>query len=377
MSEAGVADTYSGAAEGVRHERFDVAMTLGGFSSYASLGAATGLSTDTFWRWNRALVEQPLAQSRMATEAALPVTYAFLTDTAPLPELRSVRFRSLTKADEFERDIVRAYLRVLATTAKRLLGTRPVGLLTMLSTVRRNDRSAAHAAAAGFRARVGLTHATPAPDLVDLAESLGVVVAYAPRGDKLIDACSAWTENDLPLIALNPAKGDALRQRWDMAHELGHLVMHHDDRAMNNRTAEAQADAFAEAFLLPQHRDVRNELMTAIPRRADKGDPLTELLALQDKWGMSVDSLLHIATRTAPPEDRPRVVAAQAARIALAPKSEPLGTRPVPEIPRALADAVAETQSTYGTMFAAIAHDLGLKPELLRTILSQHPGSGG
>ncbi|MFM9470015.1 ImmA/IrrE family metallo-endopeptidase, partial [Streptomyces scabiei] len=43
------------------------------------------------------------------------------------------------------------------------------------------------------------------------------------------------------------------RQRFDVAHELGHLVLH-DERDMtpkDSREREAEANAFAAAFLMP------------------------------------------------------------------------------------------------------------------------------
>jgi len=45
-------------------------------------------------------------------------------------------------------------------------------------------------------------------------------------------------------------KGDAAVSRFDAAHELGHLIMHHDAEP-GDLYMERQADAFAAAFLMP------------------------------------------------------------------------------------------------------------------------------
>jgi Zn-dependent peptidase ImmA (M78 family) len=88
-----------------------------------------------------------------------------------------------------------------------------------------------------------------------------------------------------PLVLLNPAKRDAYRQRFDVAHELGHLVMHLDAEP-GTRRAEEQANRFAAEFLMPAAR-IREEL----PSRAD----WRALAGLRERWGTSMAALLYRA----------------------------------------------------------------------------------
>src|SRR3546814_15933185 len=62
------------------------------------------------------------------------------------------------------------------------------------------------------------------------------------------DVCSS----DLlrPVVVLNPSKQDYYRQRFDVAHELGHLVMHADAEP-GSRAVEEQANRFAAELLMP------------------------------------------------------------------------------------------------------------------------------
>jgi Zn-dependent peptidase ImmA (M78 family) len=64
-------------------------------------------------------------------------------------------------------------------------------------------------------------------------------------------SCSAWAGEDgatpVLVVAATPA-GD--RRRFSVAHELGHLVLHHTPEGAVY-ALERQADAFAEPFLLP------------------------------------------------------------------------------------------------------------------------------
>lgn len=92
----------------------------------------------------------------------------------------------------------------------------------------------------------------PLPNLVHLAESHGIRVMSLPAGAVEVDAFSVW-EGNRPYVFLSTIK-TAERSRFDLAHEIGHLVLHAglDDSAASERNAEKEADAFASAFLLPR-----------------------------------------------------------------------------------------------------------------------------
>ncbi|WP_051297314.1 XRE family transcriptional regulator [Brevibacterium album] len=91
----------------------------------------------------------------------------------------------------------------------------------------------------------------PAPNLVQLAESKGVRVLGLPGSTSDVDAFSVW-DDGAPYVFLSRQK-TAERARFDLAHELGHLVLHSgsclDETAVTD--IEREADHFASAFLLP------------------------------------------------------------------------------------------------------------------------------
>lgn len=90
----------------------------------------------------------------------------------------------------------------------------------------------------------------PAPNLVHLAELMGVRVFALAVQHRTLDAFSFW-EGETPYILIN-ARGTAERRRWDMAHELGHLVLHAGSHHLpSDRGREDEADGFASALLLP------------------------------------------------------------------------------------------------------------------------------
>lgn len=74
------------------------------------------------------------------------------------------------------------------------------------------------------------------------------------------------------------------RQRFTLAHELGHLVMH-NELIFSYDDMEDQADFFASAFLMPR-QDIRSRL---------RGLTMERLVALSSEWRVSVQALVRRA----------------------------------------------------------------------------------
>ncbi|TFJ92404.1 helix-turn-helix domain-containing protein [Lentibacillus salicampi] len=87
-------------------------------------------------------------------------------------------------------------------------------------------------------------------------EKSGVFIFEKASGEE-IDAYSLWTEQDRSFIILGNLKRSAVRRNFDIAHELGHLLLHYRvefttlDRN-EHRAIEKEANQFAGAFLLPE-----------------------------------------------------------------------------------------------------------------------------
>ena len=64
----------------------------------------------------------------------------------------------------------------------------------------------------------------PLPNLVHMAEAHGVRVLKLPAGAAEVDAFSVWHDGS-PYVFLTTSKTPE-RARFDLAHELGHLVLH-------------------------------------------------------------------------------------------------------------------------------------------------------
>lgn len=121
----------------------------------------------------------------------------------------------------------------------------------------------------------------PIPSLVNVIENNGCVVITSPLGSEGLDAFSTWI-GGYPVIVLDSDK-NAFRDRFTIAHELGHLVLHKGCEAPTRedlKIREAQANRFASAFLLPEKTYTRD---FAYPK-------LDVFLALKKKWKASIQA---------------------------------------------------------------------------------------
>jgi Zn-dependent peptidase ImmA (M78 family)/DNA-binding transcriptional regulator YiaG len=119
----------------------------------------------------------------------------------------------------------------------------------------------------------------PVPNLVQLSEAHGVRVLSLPAGPDTVDAFSFWL-NERPYVFLSMAKS-AERSRFDLAHELGHLVMHTRipiEIQGSGRQVESEADAFAAALLMP-----RRDLMA----RSGREPAVPQILRLRSYYRVS------------------------------------------------------------------------------------------
>ena len=89
----------------------------------------------------------------------------------------------------------------------------------------------------------------PVPNSVQLAESLGIAVMGLPPAASAVDAFSMW-DGEQPFIFLARRRTPE-GARFDLAHELGHLLLHSSDEPRSRTREEDDANQFAADFLIP------------------------------------------------------------------------------------------------------------------------------
>lgn len=152
-------------------------------------------------------------------------------------------------------------------------------------------------AAQRLRSRWGMGEG-PIPDLIRLVEVRGCWVIELPPEDRAVDAFSWWGDGH-GFIALNPVPLDGsdqlsdaggprnvYRERFNVAHEMGHLLLHADlgERDVGTRDVENEAHRFAASFLVPTR-----QWMATSPRTLNWRDYRDHA----HRWGVSVSVLLR------------------------------------------------------------------------------------
>lgn len=142
-------------------------------------------------------------------------------------------------------------------------------------------------AAADCRKSWGLGN-LPITKLGELFESKGIRLCSAEFGDDRCDAYSCIIDGR-PFTFLGTEKQDRARARFDIAHELGHLLLHQhlsdNEITKNSREIEKQANLFASAFLMPAETFTKDVLDTS----------LLGFKRLKPKWGVSMQAMIYRA----------------------------------------------------------------------------------
>lgn len=132
----------------------------------------------------------------------------------------------------------------------------------------------------------------PISNLTLLLENNGFIIAKTPLQADKVDACSLYFTNtdsfkNRPMIFLTSSTS-AVRSRRDLAHELGHQVLHswmdQETFEANQNDIEAEADLFASCFLMPPD---------AMERESFSVTTTDSLLYLKRRWGTSAQSIMY------------------------------------------------------------------------------------
>lgn len=129
----------------------------------------------------------------------------------------------------------------------------------------------------------------PISNVIKLAESIGCIVVNLSEADERVDAFSIY--NGRPIIIRNTAKTSPCRLRFDISHEIGHLIMHRGVET-GCRVTEGQANNFASAFLMP-----RTSFSAEFPRMRGQYFNWEALEELKVRWGVSLKAIIYRASK--------------------------------------------------------------------------------
>lgn len=237
-----------------------------------SLADSSGLAPDTVSRLERGLnVPDESTVEKLARVLGFPVSFFYQPDAEEI-DTGAVSFRSFSKMSAKERDAATSAgslgLQLNAWVEQRFNLPSPNVIDLQYEADPEN-------AAAAVRQRWGIGE-KPIGNLIGLLETQGFRVFSLSENTASVNAFSFWRD-DKPFIFLNNFK-TAESSNYDIAHELGHLVMHKHGDPKEGRSSEREADQFASAFLMP-----RNDVRARFPN----GAPVDFIIKAKLRWRVS------------------------------------------------------------------------------------------
>jgi Zn-dependent peptidase ImmA (M78 family)/transcriptional regulator with XRE-family HTH domain len=159
----------------------------------------------------------------------------------------------------------------------------------------------------------------PIRNLTQWLEAAGVLVIEEDFGTPRVDGLCQWVDGH-PLMLIN-SRMPTDRQRWTMAHELGHLVLHSSEATDD---PEGEANEFAAEFLMPA--DVIRPQLRQVT--------LGKVRDLKRVWMVSMQALINRAASlgTITPAQRTSLYKQLSARGWRT--TEPVSDELPPEVPR-------------------------------------------
>lgn len=232
-----------------------------------------------------------------------------------------------------------------------------------LPTVRVSSAEDVERAAERCRMEWGLGRDLPIKNVTRAVERAGVVVTRFDGTRTEIDAFSRAGRRSV--VVLNTAKDAPCRSRFDLAHELGHLVMH-GGILTGDAATEKEADRFASSLLLPRSGYVREFPRTG---RLD----WDALFRLKRRWGASVAAQVRRAydlslIDAAQYQRACKYIAAQGWR-----RGEP--EEPEPEVPELVPLAIEAVQNQYRATLRDISARLRWSADVFGRVVGVVPPS--
>lgn len=126
----------------------------------------------------------------------------------------------------------------------------------------------------------------PINNLTNLLEQHGFFIFAVDSSELKTDAYSRII-NGVPIIVLNKHKGTSVRWRFNLAHELGHLIMHNNlsdwEFQAQSKTVEQEANLFAQHFLMPCDSFEKSIISSS----------LEHFVPLKKIWGVSIGAMIY------------------------------------------------------------------------------------
>lgn len=126
----------------------------------------------------------------------------------------------------------------------------------------------------------------PIMNLTNILLKNGIIISNLDLNNIKVDGFSTWISG-VPYIFVGSDKKSAVRMRFSLAHELGHIILHshitEEEAKRNHKRIEAEANRFASAFLMPQSTFLEDIFSLN----------LDSFISIKRKWKVSIGAIIR------------------------------------------------------------------------------------
>ena len=200
----------------------------------------------------------------------------------------------------------------------------------------------------------------PVENLSEVLEDKRIMLLSFDFGTARVDGRSILTEDKHPIIISNSSMpGD--RQRFTLAYEIGHLVMHVQTPPAFDRDVSHEANMFAAAFLMPA-KEIKLDF--------DDNITIAKLAELKKKWKVSMQALLYRASDLGLLTDNQKRYLLQQFNAMNIRRREPVELDIPKETPMLLRNLITKYKTTQGLNLKALSAFFHLEAEEFSSMYS-------
>lgn len=235
---------------------------------------------------------KPQTENLLKIISVLKFPISFFLNDIPEPLNGATYFRSQSAATKRGRDMQKEKLKYFEFVYQKLSKYVNFPVLNIPDSIEKDiseitDEDISNKASE-LRVLWRIDSVSPIKNLVKISEQNGLLLARANMSDGTLDAVSRWM-NGRPFIMLTDNGESAVRLRFNIAHEIGHLLLHgaiesiHDYSPKELKKIEHQANLFASYFLMPDQAFMDSLLSTS----------LEFYIELKKHWGVSIAAMIY------------------------------------------------------------------------------------
>lgn len=270
------------------HEKLKLARLASG-KSFIDIGELLGVTRQYAHKLEVNAIPSEQQIQLLAKELLVSEHFFYSIRKRPL-ELEQCHFRSVRTSTQTLKKMIAAQVEIFEEFVDKLeqeIAFPDVNILDVGDETILNNNSI-ELFAEQFRKHLNLGLG-PISNITKLAEKIGILVIHVAEANEKVDAFSVF--NERPIIVRNTAKTNSCRLRFDISHEIGHLVLHQGIET-GCRITEAEANQFASALLMP-----RASFFNEFPKMRGRYLNWEALTEMKLRWKVSYKALIYRANK--------------------------------------------------------------------------------